>query len=103
MNGPLCHANSEMLEALIPYNNIQVVTSAKVRHFENGVLTAQTPEGECKLEADDVILCVGYKEEDSLYKELEFSVPELYCLGDARKVANIMYAIWDAFEVANHL
>ena len=103
VNGPLCHANSEMLEALIPYNNIQVVTSAKVRHFENGVLTAQTPEGECKLEADDVILCVGYKEEDSLYKELEFSVPELYCLGDARKVANIMYAIWDAFEVANHL
>lgn len=103
VNGPLCHANSEMLEALIPYNNIQVVTSAKVQHFENGVLTAQTPEGECKLEADDVILCVGYKEEDSLYKELEFSVPELYCLGDARKVANIMYAIWDAFEVANHL
>ncbi len=103
VNGPLCHANSEMLEALIPYNNIQVVTSAKVQHFENGVLTAQTPEGECKLEADDVILCVGYKEEDSLYKELEFAVPELYCLGDARKVANIMYAIWDAFEVANHL
>lgn len=103
VNGPLCHANSEMLEALIPYNNIQVVTSAKVQHFENGVLTAQTPEGECKLEVDDVILCVGYKEEDSLYKELEFAVPELYCLGDARKVANIMYAIWDAFEVANHL
>ena len=103
VNGPLCHANSEMLEALIPYNNIQVVTNAKVQHFENGVLTAQTPEGECKLEADDVILCVGYKEEDSLYKELEFAVPELYCLGDARKVANIMYAIWDAFEVANHL
>lgn len=103
VNGPLCHANSEMLEALIPYNNIQVVTSAKVQHFENGVLTAQTPEGECKLEADDVILCVGYKEEDSLYKELEFAVPEPYFLGDARKVANIMYAIWDAFEVANHL
>lgn len=103
VNGPLCHANSEMLEALIPYNNIQIVTNAKVQHFENGVLTAQTPEGECKLEADDVILCVGYKEEDSLYKELEFAVPELYCLGDARKVANIMYAIWDAFEVANHL
>lgn len=103
VNGPLCHANSEMLEALIPYNNIQVVTNAKVQHFENGVLAAQTPKGECKLEADDVILCVGYKEEDSLYKELEFAVPELYCLGDARKVANIMYAIWDAFEVANHL
>ena len=50
------------------------MTNAKVQHFENGALTAQTPEGECKLEADDVILCVGYKEEDSLYKELELSL-----------------------------
>ena len=37
------------------------------------------------------------------YRELEFDVPELYLLGDARKVSNIMYAIWDAFEVANHI
>ena len=71
--------------------------------FENGVAYRQMPEGVHTLEADDVVLCVGYKEEDSLYKELEFSVSEIYCLGDARKVANIMYAIWDAFEVANHL
>ena len=103
VNGPLCHANSEMLEALIPFHQVQVVTNAKVQRFENGVLTAQMPEGVHTLEADDVVLCVGYKEEDSLYKELEFSVSEIYCLGDARKVANIMYAIWDAFEVANHL
>ena len=34
-----------------------------------------------------------------LYRQLEFDVPELYLLGDARKVSNIMYAIWDAFEV----
>lgn len=50
-----------------------------------------------------MLLAVGYREEDSLYRELEFDVPELYLLGDARKVSNIMYAIWDAFEVANHI
>ncbi|MCQ4637253.1 hypothetical protein NE619_11015 [Anaerovorax odorimutans] len=33
--------------------------------------------------------------------ELEFEVPEIYLLGDAKKVANIMYGIWDAFEVAS--
>ena len=50
-----------------------------------------------------MILAVGYQEENSLYHELEFDVPEIYLLGDAKAVSNIMYAIWDAFEVANHI
>ena len=50
-----------------------------------------------------MILSVGFREEDSLYRALEGTVPELYLLGDARKVSNIMYAVWDAFEVANHI
>ena len=52
---------------------------------------------------DSVILSVGYREENSLYNDLQFDVPEIYLLGDAKKVSNIMYAIWDAFEVANHM
>lgn len=47
LNGPLCHANSEMLERLI--------------------------------------------------------VEDIHLLGDAKKVTNIMYSIWDSFEVANHI
>lgn len=43
------------------------------------------------------------KENNALYHELEFEVPEIYLLGDAKKVGNIMYGIWDAFEVANHI
>ncbi len=43
------------------------------------------------------VLCsakvTGYKDE----------LDEVYLLGDARQVSNIMYAIWDAFEVANHI
>lgn len=103
LNGPLCHANSEMLEALIPFKGIDVITNAKVESFKNGVLKANTSEDVKEIATDDVILCVGYREENSLYKELEFEVADLHLLGDARKVANIMYAIWDAFEVANNL
>lgn len=103
LNGPLCHANSEMLEALIPFNGIDVVTTAKVESFKDGVLKANTNDGVKEIKADDVILCVGYREENNLYKELEFEFADLHLLGDARKVANIMYAIWDAFEVANSL
>ncbi|SMC27722.1 2-enoate reductase [Clostridium acidisoli DSM 12555] len=103
LNGPLCSANSDMLEKLIPFNNIDVKTNSKVKTYKNGILEMETKNGIEKLECDSVILSVGYKEENSLYKELEFEVPEIYLLGDARRVSNIMYGIWDAYEVANHI
>ncbi len=103
VNGPLCHANKDMLERLIPYNGIEVVTGARVTGYQNGELTAQIDGTDKKIACDSVILSVGYKEENSLYHELEFDVPEIYLLGDAKQVSNIMYGIWDAFEVANHI
>jgi 2-enoate reductase len=103
LNGPLCSANSEMLEKLIPFNNIDVKTNSKVKAYKDGSLEIETENGTEKIECDSVILSVGYKEENSLYKELEFEIPEIHLLGDARKVSNIMYAIWDAYEVANHI
>ncbi len=45
VNGPLCHANSEMLEALLPFRKIGVVTNAKVASFRGGAVTADTPDG----------------------------------------------------------
>lgn len=104
INGPLCHANKDMLEKLVPYNGVDVVTGAKVTSFKDGKLTYETSEGDFKkIDCDSVVLAIGYKEENDLYHQLEFEVPEIYLLGDAKKVSNIMYGIWDAFEVANHI
>jgi len=103
VNGPLCHANKDMLERLIPYHGVKTITSARVTGYRDGILHASCSGEEREIACDSVILAVGYQEEDSLYRQLEFDVPELYLLGDARKVSNIMYAIWDAFEVANHI
>lgn len=103
VNGPLCHANKDMLERLVPFHGVQVMTGAKVNRYQDGILSVTTTDGAQKLSCDSVILSVGYKEENSLYHELEFDVPEIYLLGDAKKVSNIMYGIWDAFEVANHI
>ena len=55
------------------------------------------------VKADSVVLCVGYTSENTLYNKLQSEVDEMYLLGDARQVSNIMYGIWDAFEVANHI
>lgn len=103
VNGPICHSNKDMLEALLPFHNVKILTDAKVKTYAEGNLTVETKDGNKELKCDSVILSVGYNEENSLYHEVEFDVPEIYLLGDAKKVANIMYAIWDAFEVANHI
>ena len=103
VNGPLCHANSDMLAALLPFNHVEIICSAKVSSYQDGKLSISLADGQKQIYCDSVILSVGYKENNSLYEEVQFDVPEIYQLGDAKKVANIMYAIWDAYEVANHI
>ena len=92
-----------MLEELLPFHGVNIICNAKVTGFKDGAVSYETAGKAEKLDTDSVILSVGYRSADELYHELEFDVADLYLLGDAGKVSNIMYAIWDAFEVANHI
>ena len=93
VNGPLCSANKEMLERLLPFYGIETVCSAKVTGYAIGNLTMEAG-GEVKsILADSVVLCVGYSSENPLYEELKYDIADIYLLGDAKKVSNIMYAI----------
>ena len=103
VNKPLCHANSEMLERLLPFHGVEMLVSSSVQKYENGKLLVKTPQGERQLDCDTVILSVGFREDRGVFDAWETSAREIYLLGDAKKVANIMYAVWDAFEVANHI
>jgi len=103
VNGPLCHANSEMLERLVPFSGVEVLTSSKVvKTTEKGVIV-NSNGNDRELPADSVVLAVGYSAENSLYNEIKYEYADVHLIGDARKVANIMYAIWDAYEVASNL
>lgn len=103
VNAPLCHANSDMLAAMIPFKGIHVVASAKITGYDGKFVDVQTTGGTQKVKADTVIAAIGYLPENELYEKLRPEVSELYLLGDARRVANIMYAIWDAYEVASRI
>ena len=103
VNKPLCHANSEMLERLLPFHGVETLVSSSVQKYEGGKIFVKTPQGERQLDCDTVILSVGFREDRGVFDAWETSAREIYLLGDAKKVANIMYAVWDAFEVANHI
>ncbi len=103
VNGPLCHANCDMLAELIPFKGIETITSARAKSYDGKTITAETEQGNVEIEADTVILSVGYYSENKLYDELKFDVDNIYRIGDAREVSNIMYAIWDGFELGSAL
>lgn len=103
VGGPLCSANKDMLKDLLKLNKVAVKTGSCVAGKKEDGYILNTPNGEEILQADSVICAVGYTSEQSLYQQVRADMPYIHLLGDAEKVGNIMYAIWDAYEVARNI
>lgn len=53
-----------------------------------------------EIPCDTIIMAVGSRPNDTLYHQLEGKVPELYNLGDSKKVGKVIHAIHDAVDLA---
>lgn len=105
LGGPhgLPHMNRFMLEDLMVYNGIKIMTSSKVLNSDETGLSVLNGTEEIHLNADTIISAVGYQSDDRLYKAINnFDIP-IYNIGDSRNVHNIMYSIWDAYELARKI
>ena len=103
VGGPLCHANHDMLKDLVEFKKINVKCGAKIsKSIEEGFVIEVDGKEEV-IKSDSAILAIGYNSEKSLYDEIKFLHPGVRMIGDANKVQNIMYAIWDAYEVARNI
>lgn len=104
VNAPLCSANKDMLERLVPFVGCDVlVKTTAARVTEKGVVLKDlTTEQEHEIKADSVILAVGFKPDDSLFQQMQ-DADEIYAIGDCRQFKNVHQAVWDAYEVANHI
>ncbi|QYK60377.1 FAD-dependent oxidoreductase [Paenibacillus sp. S25] len=104
VGGPLCHANEDMLRDLVAYKDIHLLTNAKIVDANDQEFVLQNKDGEeTILSADSAILAVGYTPQQSLYEDIQNEVSESYLIGDAKQVQNIMYAVWDAYEVTRNI
>lgn len=102
-HGSIPHMNEFMLHDLLQYHKIDTYTNTKVLKTEEHAVVAESGEKTFTLEADTLITAVGYLENGSLYEELKDLEIPVYNIGDSNKVHNIMYAIWDAYELARNL
>jgi 2-enoate reductase len=89
-----------MLKGLLALNGVVVLTESRLTGAAGDNYIIQTPDGEKAVSADSVICAIGYDPDNALYDSVKGQVPYARLLGDARSVNNIMYAIWDAYELA---
>ncbi|MHB8064242.1 MAG: oxidoreductase [Ruminiclostridium sp.] len=99
----ICFANYDMLKDLLTFNKIDVYRNSTVTVVNDVSVTVKTPEGEKEIKADTVMVSVGYRSNIDLYHSMTSSNKVIYNVGDSRNVHNIMYAIWDAYQLAREL
>ncbi|SKC76833.1 FAD-dependent oxidoreductase [Maledivibacter halophilus] len=103
VGGPLCHANHDMLHELIKHNKIDVKTGSYISGKTDKGFVINTNGQESIINADNAVIAIGYSSQKDLYNEITFDIPNVKLIGDANKVQNIMYAIWNAYEVARNI
>ena len=119
----LAAANYNMLMELLDYYKINVIKSASLLSYENGLATVQVtvknypnvanramlmfavgPNGiptMIKIPADHVVMSVGYTSDNKLYEAIRGE--HVHLLGDAKRPENVMSAIWEAYETAMNI
>jgi len=78
---------------------VTLLTSATCEEIREGSVRVTTAEGKKEtIPADTVIIAVGYKANDRLYKALEGKVPEIYCVGNSAKPRRILEANSEGYQ-----
>lgn len=101
LNVDIAAANKNFLLTAIKYYNIDVHVNAKVTSYIDGNVVFEDETGKHKVKADTVIVSIGYNSENTLANEV--TGDNVYVIGDANKVSNLMGAIWQAYEIAMNI
>lgn len=119
----LSAANYNMLMELLDYYKVTVIKNAVVESFSNGIaavaetvknypnsagraklLYALGPQGEVhrhEIPADNIVVSIGYIPDNTLAQRIKSD--NVRIIGDAKRPANIMEAIWSAYEAAMNI
>ncbi len=79
--------------------DVTLLTRATCEGVREDSVHVTTAEGKKEtIQADTVIIAVGYKTNERLYKALEGKVPEIHCIGDSSQPRRILEAINEGYR-----
>ena len=101
----------------VPYPNMEYLNDAFADHktpihtgtkivaiTDEGAVVEPTEGGDQRtIAADTVVIAIGFRPRPTHAEDYKGLGAEVYEIGDCRKVANILTAIWDGYEVAHTL
>lgn len=95
----ICLANTSFLRDFFATNKVPVYLETKLGEvLEDGVIAIDKTGNSFKIDADSVILSVGYNPAPLAPKG-----KHVHIVGDAKKVGNLRTVIWNAWDVAMKL
>ena len=94
----LCLANSSYLRDYFKAYKVPVYLESKVVEISDKKVRIETKDGQTWLNADDIILAIGYNP-NPLSKENK----HVHVVGDAYSVGNLRTVVWRAWEVAEKI
>ena len=93
----ICLANTSYLRDCFKANNLPVYLETGVKEIKDGAVVVADKEGKTfEIEADSVILSVGYN-------PAPIETKGVHVIGDAQKVGNLRSVIWGAWDVATKI
>lgn len=93
--------NSRMgLLNMIKQSGIRVLTDTHLTEVTGDAILVNRDGANEELEADTVILALGFKPEADLREQLDGRVPELFAIGDCLQPRKIINAMWEGFHAA---
>lgn len=100
VSSELSYSSTETLKRLLIAKGITIKTDTVISHATAAGIVMQSA-GETVIQpADSVVTAIGYQSNNSLFDNLQSELPDIYLLGDARQVKNVMYAVRDAYDLA---
>ena len=100
---PVPESNEQMLRDLLAEGKVAIKTASRLSAVTETGVTLSTPNGEETLEADTVVLAVGFTPRPSLADGLLGSGLEVYPVGDGVKVGSVMTAVAAGYTVGRRI
>jgi 2-enoate reductase len=95
--------NKMMIERYIDYYSIRVCIGAKLVQVKDASVLLDRGGETLELPAGKVILSLGYRPDDTLYKALKEKYPNVVNIGDSNVVSDVLDACYDAYEACKDI
>lgn len=80
-------------------SNVIMMTKTKCVEIADDYIVVEKEGRMQTIEADTVIIAVGYKPKNELYSKLNGKVPELYMIGDAKEPRKCLEAVYEGAKI----